>query len=542
MAIYESEHTGVKIDEVIGGVFKTNPVVVNADEATGDEWLYVNGRAVIKDLDVTGTISGSVATTLIGLTDTPATYDSGKYLRSTASGTEWATVSGGTTNHSTLSNLDYASSGHTGFQPAGDYATNADLTTASGNIVSQIPTDYYTQGQVDTISGAINTDLTDHTSDATIHFTEASIDHSAIDNLSFAASGHTGFASSASLTSVSGSLQTQIDDKFDSAGGTISGNVVIEGNLTVTGTEFIQHVETVEIDDNLLLINANETGGGVTKGWAGIEVDRGTETNYQFMFVEADNNFQVGISGSLQPVATRKDSADMDDTYVPYWDAANYRFITDDSVAYNEIATTTDLATVSGALNTSKADKSNVLELDNTDAFTPDADYEPATKKYVDDNTISELADDTSPDLGGNLTMGAYNIIATASPSSDHTASGLIASMTVGESVVFGDVLYMKSDGKLWKSDASADTTMPVMAMAIASISADAAGQVLLQGFVRDDTYAMTVGGVVFASTTAGAVTQTAPSSTGDQVQAIGVATHADRILFNPAYVTAEVA
>lgn len=33
--------------------------------------------------------------------------------------------------------------------------------------------------------------------------------------------------------------------------------------------------------------------------------------------------------------------------------------------------------------------KSNVLELDNTDAFTPDADYEPATKKYVDDNVVS---------------------------------------------------------------------------------------------------------------------------------------------------------
>jgi hypothetical protein len=28
----------------------------------------------------------------------------------------------------------------------------------------------------------------------------------------------------------------------------------------------------------------------------------------------------------------------------------------------------------------------NVLALDNTTAFTPDADYEPATKKYVDDN------------------------------------------------------------------------------------------------------------------------------------------------------------
>ena len=38
------------------------------------------------------------------------------------------------------------------------------------------------------------------------------------------------------------------------------------------------------------------------------------------------------------------------------------------------------------ALDSSKADKSNVLELDNTDSFTPLADYHPATKKYVDDN------------------------------------------------------------------------------------------------------------------------------------------------------------
>jgi len=30
--------------------------------------------------------------------------------------------------------------------------------------------------------------------------------------------------------------------------------------------------------------------------------------------------------------------------------------------------------------------KTNVLELDNTSVFTPDTDYEPATKKYVDDS------------------------------------------------------------------------------------------------------------------------------------------------------------
>jgi hypothetical protein len=64
-----------------------------------------------------------------------------------------------------------------------------------------------------------------------------------------------------------------------------------------------------------------------------------------------------------------------------------------------------------------KALKTNVLELDNTTAFTPDADYEPATKKYVDDktgdfDTILGAADTWTADgefftltkSGGNLT------------------------------------------------------------------------------------------------------------------------------------------
>ena len=55
----------------------------------------------------------------------------------------------------------------------------------------------------------------------------------------------------------------------------------------------------------------------------------------------------------------------------------------------NNVDNTTDLnKPISSNTQTAldlKADKTNVLELDNTTAFTPDADYEPATKKYVDD-------------------------------------------------------------------------------------------------------------------------------------------------------------
>ncbi len=65
-----------------------------------------------------------------------------------------------------------------------------------------------------------------------------------------------------------------------------------------------------------------------------------------------------------------------------------------DGTTYKQFSATekTNLGNQSGT-NTGDQDvsglalKANVLELDNTDSFTPDADYEPATKKYVDDNS-----------------------------------------------------------------------------------------------------------------------------------------------------------
>jgi hypothetical protein len=54
----------------------------------------------------------------------------------------------------------------------------------------------------------------------------------------------------------------------------------------------------------------------------------------------------------------------------------------------SEIATDNSGVTVQDALD-ARALKSNVLELNNIVAFTPDADYEPATKKYVDDNAAN---------------------------------------------------------------------------------------------------------------------------------------------------------
>jgi hypothetical protein len=56
----------------------------------------------------------------------------------------------------------------------------------------------------------------------------------------------------------------------------------------------------------------------------------------------------------------------------------------------------------------------------------------------------------------------------------------------------------------------------------------------LAGSFVRDDTWNWTVGGAIYLSETAGALTQTAPSTTDSVVRVLGYAVTADVIWFNP--------
>lgn len=125
---------------------------------------------------------------------------------------------------------------------------------------------------------------------------------------------------------------------------------------------------------------------------------------------------------------------------------------------------------------------------------------------------------------------------------SDHPVSGLLVEITTaGEDLVLGDAVYMKSDGKMWKSDADLATTMPVMALAAETIATDALGQFLLQGFMYKEAWDWTIGGIIYASVTPGALSQTAPGGSGDQVQVVGIAMSADIIYFNPSYELVEI-
>ena len=118
-------------------------------------------------------------------------------------------------------------------------------------------------------------------------------------------------------------------------------------------------------------------------------------------------------------------------------------------------------------------------------------------------------------------------------PTTDHTATGTIVTLIAGEALVFGDACYFKSDGKMWKVNADViATSTGLLAVALATIAAEAAGSFLMEGYIRDDTWAWTVGGGIYLSTTLGGLTQTAPTGADDVVRLAGIAISADVMLF----------
>ena len=115
------------------------------------------------------------------------------------------------------------------------------------------------------------------------------------------------------------------------------------------------------------------------------------------------------------------------------------------------------------------------------------------------------------------------------------TTTGMTAEMLAGGAISAFDLVCIHTvTQEVVEADASAAATSRVVGIAPAAISDTATGTVLIQGFVRHDTWDWTPGSLLYLSETAGAMTHTAPTTSGAFVQAVGVALSPDVVYINP--------
>lgn len=81
------------------------------------------------------------------------------------------------------------------------------------------------------------------------------------------------------------------------ANGSVTFNdVTVSGDLTVSGTTTSVNTETLTVDDNIIVLNNNASGAASAN--AGIEVERGSDTNVQIRWNETSDKWEITNDGS----------------------------------------------------------------------------------------------------------------------------------------------------------------------------------------------------------------------------------------------------
>ena len=235
--------------------------------------------------------------------------------------------------------------------------------------------------------------------------------------------------------------------KFASAGGAISGDVSITGNLTVVGQTVYANTTTALIADNIITVNAAIDQASAPASNAGLEVDRGSSANVTLLWNETDDKWTFTNDGSTySPIA---DANRLDSAFThanSAYDTANTNAgnistnTTNVANAYNHANGAFDAANTSqthaeAAFSTANTNASNITTAQNT----ADGAYVHANGAFVAANTAS-----TSDYTTVSVTPGTYGN-SSAIPQVTVEANGRISSVTTQafSAATVGDILAL---------------------------------------------------------------------------------------------------
>lgn len=158
-------------------------------------------------------------------------------------------------------------------------------------------------------------------------------------------------------------------------------------------------------------------------------------------------------------------------------------------------------------------------------------------RSFVGD--VKQLAFSTVQDAADSIFIDPPDLLVIDSfIKTDSTAKGTASKQIAGEKLVFGELCYLKSDGKVYRADADSVIFLPGLFMVCDKngASLNDTALFLTDGYIRCDarwSWA-TKGAVLYASGTLGGLSDSAPSGSHDGVQTVGIVQTADIVRFRP--------
>ena len=156
---------------------------------------------------------------------------------------------------------------------------------------------------------------------------------------------------------------------------TITGDMIIAGDLTVNGTYYTVHAEHVYTQDDYIILREGATTPLGSGSYAGFQVTKYDGTNDGRLVIDNSGTARVGDVGDEQPLLTREEAADLTDGDILTWDAMNSKAVgipidatpTDDSPnpvssngVYDAIAAVKNTQTSASASNVSAANSAYI--------------------------------------------------------------------------------------------------------------------------------------------------------------------------------------
>ena len=206
--------------------------------------------------------------------------------------------------------------------------------------------------------------------------------------------------------------------KLNLTGGTITGSLAIQGDLTVTGTTTTEKAQTLAVKDSVIVTNADGAELGSTL--SGIAIRKDGENTYGVMYdpsgdsvklglgtLDAENKFTFNESGTDgKPIATRADSSALTDGDLVKWDGTTNSLVdsgkkTDDFVEKVTVTEGSNLAYIAKNDGTQSTVPIAQMPYQNTVAQrgaggtlkvgTAVSDSDAMPKKQVDDNFVAKV-------------------------------------------------------------------------------------------------------------------------------------------------------